>query len=57
MKMRQRNGDMRAMAVGSDLVDPAQAGRLMSDFDASRLHWTRAWALTVLGAQKGRVPA
>jgi asparagine synthase (glutamine-hydrolysing) len=41
---------MREMAQHSDSLDAHEAGRLFRAFGAGRLHWSRAWAMVVLGA-------
>jgi asparagine synthase (glutamine-hydrolysing) len=38
------------MAASGNLLDRRAVSDLWKDFRASRLHWSRAWALTVLGA-------
>lgn len=43
-------GPMREMAMQSDTLDTREAGRLFHAFGAGRLHWSRAWAMVVLGA-------
>jgi asparagine synthase (glutamine-hydrolysing) len=41
---------MREMAQQSDALDTCETGRLFQAFGAGRLHWSRAWAMVVLGA-------
>jgi asparagine synthase (glutamine-hydrolysing) len=41
---------MREMAGRSDSLDAGEAGRLFRAFEAGRLHWSRVWAMVVLGA-------
>jgi asparagine synthase (glutamine-hydrolysing) len=41
---------MREMARQSDALDPRETDRLFRAFRAGRLHWSRAWAMVVLGA-------
>jgi asparagine synthase (glutamine-hydrolysing) len=41
---------MREMARHSDSLDARETGRLFRAFGAGRLHWSRAWAMVVLGA-------
>jgi len=41
---------MREMAQQSDALDTRETGRLFQAFGAGRLHWSRAWAMVVLGA-------
>jgi asparagine synthase (glutamine-hydrolysing) len=43
-------GPMREMAQHSDSLDAREAGRLFRAFGAGRLHWSRAWAMVVLGS-------
>ena len=43
-------GPMQAMAEGSDAMDTRETGRLFRAFGAGRLHWSRAWAMVVVGA-------
>ena len=41
---------MREMARHSDALDARECDRLFRAFGAGRLHWSRAWAMVVLGA-------
>lgn len=41
---------MRQMALESDQLDRRETNRLFEAFGAGRLHWSRAWALVVLGS-------
>jgi asparagine synthase (glutamine-hydrolysing) len=41
---------MRAMAQGSGALDAGETGRLFQAFGDGRLHWSRAWAMVVVGA-------
>jgi asparagine synthase (glutamine-hydrolysing) len=41
---------MREMAQQSGELNPRETGRLFRAFGAGRLHWSRAWAMVVLGA-------
>jgi asparagine synthase (glutamine-hydrolysing) len=41
---------MREIARRSDALDAREASRLFRAFGAGRLHWSRAWAMVVLGA-------
>jgi len=41
---------LREMTTVPDAVDDREAGRVFRAFGAGRLHWSRAWALVVLGA-------
>jgi asparagine synthase (glutamine-hydrolysing) len=41
---------LREMAGPPNTVDAREAGRVFRAFGAGRLHWSRAWAMVVLGA-------
>ena len=41
---------MREMAQHSDALDSRETASLFHAFGAGRLHWSRAWAMVVLGA-------
>jgi asparagine synthase (glutamine-hydrolysing) len=41
---------MREMAQHSGALNPRETDRLFRAFGAGRLHWSRAWAMVVLGA-------
>jgi hypothetical protein len=41
---------MRELALQSNALDPHETGALFHAFGAGRLHWSRAWAMVVLGA-------
>jgi asparagine synthase (glutamine-hydrolysing) len=41
---------MREMARHSNALDPGETDRLFRAFGSGRLHWSRAWAMVVLGA-------
>jgi asparagine synthase (glutamine-hydrolysing) len=43
-------GLMREMGQQSNALDPRETDRLFNAFGAGRLHWSRAWAMVVLGA-------
>ena len=47
--MRRYSGDLEEMSRGSDCVDRGEVQALWSGFRDGRLHWSRAWALAVLG--------
>jgi asparagine synthase (glutamine-hydrolysing) len=49
--MRQHADALEDIASGADVIDRRAGHRLWSAFRAGRLHWSRAWALVVLGAQ------
>jgi len=40
--------------TNTNLVDRSETGRLWTMFENHRLHWSRAWALTVLGSMHDR---
>lgn len=48
--MKQSAGELEEIAVVADCLDRTAVRDLWSQFRAGRLHWSRAWALTVLGA-------
>ncbi len=48
--MKQSADDLEEMAAATDCLDRAVVRDMWSQFRAGRLHWSRAWALTVLGA-------
>ena len=48
--MRASSDDLEEMATSGGVLDRRAAGDLWAQFRANRLHWSRAWALTVLGA-------
>ncbi len=41
---------LEEMAVSSNFLDRRTVSELWQDFRANRLHWSRAWALSVLGS-------
>jgi len=41
---------MREIALRSDALDARESSRVFRAFGAGRLHWSRAWAMVVLGA-------
>jgi asparagine synthase (glutamine-hydrolysing) len=43
-------GPMREIAWSSDALNPRETASLFQAFGAGRLHWSRAWAMVVLGA-------
>lgn len=49
--MKQYSGELEEMSQTADCVDRAEAKSLWQQFRGGRLHWSRAWALTVLGAR------
>ncbi len=48
--MKASSDELEAMATSGGILDPRAVGALWAQFRANRLHWSRAWALTVLGA-------
>jgi asparagine synthase (glutamine-hydrolysing) len=49
--MRQHADALEDIALGADVLDREEVHRLWQSFRAGRLHWSRAWALVVLGTQ------
>lgn len=50
--MRQHSPALREMALAGGCLNRRTIGRLWSEFDRGRLHWSRAWMLAVMGAGK-----
>lgn len=48
--VRETADQLEAMAVNETLLDASAVRARWTDFRQSRLHWSRAWALSVLGA-------
>jgi asparagine synthase (glutamine-hydrolysing) len=48
--MKRYAGELEEMSRGSDCVDGGEVRALWKGFRGGRLHWSRAWALAVLGA-------
>jgi asparagine synthase (glutamine-hydrolysing) len=48
--MKQHVGSLEAIALGTNDLDRHIVRRLWAAFRTGRLHWSRAWALVVLGA-------
>jgi asparagine synthase (glutamine-hydrolysing) len=48
--MKAASDELEEMATSGGILDPRAVGALWAQFRANRLHWSRAWALTVLGA-------
>lgn len=48
--MKRYSGELEEMSRGSDHVDRGEVRALWKSFRDGRLHWSRAWALAVLGA-------
>ena len=49
--MKRYAGELEEMSEGADGLDRRAVKELWSGFRAGRLHWSRAWALAVLGAR------
>jgi asparagine synthase (glutamine-hydrolysing) len=49
--MKRYAGELEEMSKGVDGVDRTAVRELWKGFRGGRLHWSRAWALTVLGAR------
>jgi asparagine synthase (glutamine-hydrolysing) len=49
--MRQYAGELEEMSEGAEGVERGVVREMWKGFRAGRLHWSRAWALTVLGAR------
>ena len=49
--MRDRTGEMREMAMRTNVLDRKTVGKLWSAFEHGRLHWSRAWSLVVMGGR------
>jgi asparagine synthase (glutamine-hydrolysing) len=48
--MRAASHELEEMAMSGGILDRRAVRALWAQFRANRLHWSRAWALTVLGA-------
>jgi asparagine synthase (glutamine-hydrolysing) len=48
--LKRFGAELGDIAASGDLLEKDAVHGLWSDFEAGRLHWSRAWALTVLGA-------
>jgi asparagine synthase (glutamine-hydrolysing) len=48
--IHERNGAMRERAMATQVLDREVVGKIWSAFEGGRMHWSRAWALVVLGA-------
>jgi asparagine synthase (glutamine-hydrolysing) len=55
--MRRHAGVLEDHVRAADGLEPRAVRRLWHAFRTGRLHWSRAWALVVLGASAGRTPA
>jgi asparagine synthase (glutamine-hydrolysing) len=48
--MKASGDELEEMAVSGNLLNPRAVRTLWKEFRDNRLHWSRAWALSVLGA-------
>jgi asparagine synthase (glutamine-hydrolysing) len=48
--MKESNGELEEMATSANVLNPRAVRALWKEFRGNRLHWSRAWALSVLGA-------
>ncbi len=48
--MRELSGDLEDLALSATVLDRPTVRSLWQQFRAGRLHWSRAWALSVLGS-------
>src|SRR5439155_2191803 len=55
--MKHAAGDLEDLAVSDSFLDQSAVRELWKDFRGGRLHWSRAWALTVLEATGRDAPA
>ncbi len=50
--MKADSGELEEMATGTNFLDGGTVREFWKDFRSGRLHWSRAWALSVLGASQ-----
>jgi asparagine synthase (glutamine-hydrolysing) len=50
--MKIHSQDLKEMALSGGALDRRAIGKLWQQFDNGRLHWSRAWMLSVIGAGK-----
>jgi asparagine synthase (glutamine-hydrolysing) len=50
--MRTHNNDMKEMAMSGGYLDRRAVSALWQQFESDRLHWSRAWMLSLVGAGK-----
>lgn len=50
--LRRHAGELAPLAARAPGVEPSVARHLWRAFETGRLHWSRAWALVVLGASR-----
>ena len=48
--MKESKGELEEMATSANVLNPRAVRALWKEFRGDRLHWSRAWALSVLGA-------
>ena len=48
--MKDSGGELEEMATSGNVLNPRAVRALWKEFRGDRLHWSRAWALSVLGA-------
>jgi hypothetical protein len=48
--MKESGSELEDMAVSSDVLNRHVVRELWKDFRAGHLHWSRAWALSVVAA-------
>lgn len=53
--MKQHQEDLRHLALSGGSLNPVAINRMWSAFERGRLHWSRAWALSVLGAKRAAI--
>jgi len=49
--MKRHSGQLKEMAIQSPWIDRKEVSRLWTRFETNRLHWSRAWALVILGGR------
>jgi len=50
--MKSNSQSLRDMALAGGCLNRQTVGRMWNEFENGRLHWSRAWMLTVLGSGK-----
>lgn len=50
--MLRHSDHLREIALGADCMDRKAAGSFWKAFEKGRLHWSRAWAMVVLGGAR-----
>lgn len=51
--MKAQAGPLGEMARSAPRLEKREAAKMWSAFESGRLHWSRAWAMVVLGAKTG----